>query len=777
MINMNRLYLFLILLSSTTFLFGQNQSIGSWQEYLPYNRGKMVADAGNKVFCATEDALFSYSKDDGTIERYTRLTGMHDFGISSIAYDFANEVLVVGYSNSNIDLIYDNAIFNLPFIKEKNITGSKNINSIYIKNGITYLACGFGIVTIDNVRQEIKDTYLIGANGSQMNVLDITSDNDNIYAATDTGIFAGALNSNLANFNNWSRILDDVNNNGDYNKIVAFGGKIYANYAKPDAQSTNSDELYVYENGSWNLFSIPELPTSPKRYSLRVLNNEIVVVNQNSLSVFNTSWQRLQYLDNTAYTTPQMRDAIKDNTKFWIADRRIGLVKFENNTGTAITPSGPTSAFVADMQVNKNVLWVAHGPKSTSWNPQDYPVDGFSTLKDNNWTSFNNFNHPELGQNSFSANMSLSIVPGTTDQIRVGSVVNGLLDFNNGVITRFYDENNSTLTPAIGNETQTQVHGITHDEDGNLWVCNSGVNNVFHVLKKDGTWKSFNTLGSVNGAPFAGYITIDNNNFKWVNLYGGGGTTTSGLAVLNDNNTIDNTQDDKVKYIPTEVYPRCMAVDFDGQLWVGTDEGPQVIYSPSAAFDENISLQKILIFQDNSYQYLLENEVITYITIDGANRKWIGTQTSGVYLLSPDGQNEIHHFTTENSPIFSNNITCIAIDKDNGKVYIGTDKGLISYQSDAIEGGDECKNVIVYPNPVEPGYSGPIAVRGVINNAKIKITDISGSVVYENTAIGGQAIWNGTNFKGEKSSTGVYLVFAADEDGNNACVTKLLFVK
>ena len=155
----------------------------------------------------------------------------------------------------------------------------------------------------------------------------------------------------------------------------------------------------------------------------------------------------------------------------------------------------------------------------------------------------------------------------------------------------------------------------------------------------------------------------------------------------------------------------------------------------------------------------------------------IGTLNSGVYLLSSDGQSQIHHFTAENSPLFSNIISTIAINPKSGEVFFGTDKGLISYQSDAIEGGDKCEGVTVYPNPVRPGYNGPIAIKGVMDKATIKITDISGNVVYQGSALGGQAIWYGTNLNGEKAHTGVYLVFASNNEGINACITKLLFVR
>lgn len=761
----------------------QNHVIGNWTEFLPYNRGEKVADAGSKVYCSTDDGLFAYVKEDASLERFSKLNGLNDFSISSIAYSKEYHVLVITYTDANIDLLYDDhSVFNLPFIKNKNITGNKNINGIFLRGKLAYISCGFGIVVVDVLKQEVNDTYIIGPNGTNRNVYDVADDGINLYAATDSGVFIASLNSsNLADFNNWSITLADLNNNGDFNQVEFFNGKIYVNYAKPDATNTSVDELWMFDGLTWSKVVNISLPQQPKRYDIKTIDNELIVTNELSVSIFDAQLALTHYYDQTVYNDPHMRDALKEsNGTLWIADHTKGLVKIENNnTATLIFPKGPYSIYTADLVIDKGKLWVAHGPRSYSWSPQDYPLDGFSLYSNGSWQSWNNANTPSLGANNFFSNMSIAIVPGQSEHIRVGSVTSGMLDFNNNSVTAYYNANNSTLIPAVNNETQTKVHGMVHDESGNLWVVNSGVQNMIHVLKSDNTWKNFSMQGVIDGNPFAGYIIIDQQNNKWVNLFGGSGAKNTGLIVFNESGTIDNTSDDQKKFIPMSVSstPRCMAMDLDGQIWVGTDEGPQIIYSPGSAFDGDVTPQKILIKQDNTYQYLLELETITAIAVDGANRKWIGTLNSGIYLLSADGQNEIHHFTFENSPIFSNNIACIGIDQQSGEVFIGTDKGLISYRSDAIKGGDVCDDVTVYPNPVRPGYNGPIAIKGLMNNARIKITDISGNVVYESIALGGQAIWNGRNLKGEQASSGVYLVFASDNAGDNACISKLLFMK
>jgi hypothetical protein len=221
-----------------------------------------------------------------------------------------------------------------------------------------------------------------------------------------------------------------------------------------------------------------------------------------------------------------------------------------------------------------------------------------------------------------------------------------------------------------------------------------------------------------------------------------------------------------------------VAEDLEGQVWVGTSKGIAVFYTPTAIFDAGGSdAQQILIEQDGNIQVLLETESVSAIVVDGANRKWLGTQTGGVYLVSADGRTQIHRFTEENSPLPSNNITSIAIDELTGEVFFGTDRGIISYRSDAIDGSETAECAKVFPNPVRETYTGPIAIDGLVRDSEVKISDMAGNLVYRTTSLGGQAIWNGNDMSGNRVATGVYIVFASDPTGAFKCNTKLLVVR
>ena len=312
-----------------------------------------------------------------------------------------------------------------------------------------------------------------------------------------------------------------------------------------------------------------------------------------------------------------------------------------------------------------------------------------------------------------------------------------------------------------------------------MWVTNSGVNTILNVRKPDGTWKAFNFSGYINNDAI-GNLIIDKNNQKWIIV-----PRDKGLLVFNDNNTLLNTSDDNIKKISNSIgngnLPSAnifsIACDLDGEIWVGTDKGVAVFYNPENVFSgNNFDSQQILVDQGGFYQPLLESETVTAIAVDGANRKWIGTQRAGVFLMSADGTKQLEHFTDENSPLFSNSIFSIVIDQLTGEVFFGTDKGIISYKGTATKGKEVNSDVLVYPNPVTENYTGLIAIKGLVNNADIKITDISGTLIYKTVAEGGQAVWNGKNFNGEKAKTGVYLVFSSNADGSETIVTKIMFI-
>ncbi|MDT8309609.1 MAG: two-component regulator propeller domain-containing protein, partial [Bacteroidales bacterium] len=479
------------------------------------------------------------------------------------------------------------------------------------------------------------------------------------------------------------------------------------------------------------------------------------------------------------------KDIVEDsNGELWIADNIRGMVRAVQPFLFYIyVPNGPSTINVFNMVIEERTLWVAPGALSSFWG-KTYNDNGIFSLINGKWKVYNKWNHP--GLDTVTDIVSIAIDPFDKTRVYAGSWDKGIVLFEAGVMKKIFNAENSALSvlefPALG-MFSIGVAGLCFDNDGNLWATNSGVSKNLVVRKRDGTWKAFNTNtpDMKMNENVQGKIVIDHFNQQWI-LIGRG----NGIQVYNHNNTIDNTADDKVKHIGTTTgkggLPSTLITDIavarDGEIWIGSDKGIAVIYSPGNVFTSyNYDAQQILVEQDGYYQFLLESEYITAIAVDGANRKWIGTERAGVFLISPDGTKEILHFTSENSPLFSNAITSIAIDHNTGEVFFGTDKGIISYRGTATKAENIHSNVKVFPNPVHHEYTGPIAVSGLVEDALVRITNISGSVVYSDKADGGQLVWYGKDMDGRKVATGVYLVFSSNSDGTETMVAKILLIQ
>ena len=394
-----------------------------------------------------------------------------------------------------------------------------------------------------------------------------------------------------------------------------------------------------------------------------------------------------------------------------------------------------------------------------------------------NWTTINQFNNPALAATGLENFFRILPHP-TENKLYVGSYWGGLLEYDYENFT-VYNSSNSSLRFAVG-DVRERVSGLAFDDDNNLWITNYLAERPLSVLKADGTWRSFDLPCS--NITNVSQIVVDHRGYKWIMLY----SKSASLIVYDDNGTIDNDSDDpciQLSSFNTAIPSNSLfsiAVDLEGDIWVGTAEGP-VVFDGGADIFGGHEGSRIKVEQDGVLNFLFGEETIYTIAVDGANRKWFGT-SSGVFVQSPAGNEEVASYNTSNSPMLSNRIIDIAIDNNNGIVYIATNGGIMSLRTDAIEGDlIHSSDVYAWPNPVRPDHDGPIAIRGLARDAVVKITDIRGQILFETRSLGGQAIWDGKDLNGEPAETGVYLVFStAGSDGFNkpdALVTKILVVK
>jgi ligand-binding sensor domain-containing protein len=752
--------------------------IGEWTDYQSYASARCVADAGDKIYCVTDGGLFSYNKTDNSIQKMSAINGLSDAGVQRLAYSSENNMLLISYQNANIDLLTGNKIFNLSDIKRKQLSADKTINNVLFIGNLAYLSCGFGIVVVNLDKKEIKETYFIGKDGAYLNVYDLASDGNFFYAATENGIYKAAIaNPNLQDYNNWVKETSIPHANNKFSKIEFFQGKVIANYT-PDKWA--EDEIYQTDGNSWTRF----LPEVLFVSDMMVNGNYLTIASRDEVLVYDSQFTRVEAVKKYSFSGIEVKPiqplgAVLDAQNIlWIGDQKDGLVKVGNQT-ERIVPEGPIDNKIFSLAMNGQDLWVTAGGHDNSWG-NIYNLPQFQLSREGKWTVFDRKNIPLL--NDFRDIICIKADPKNPDHFFAGSWGGGVLEFNDGAFVKQHNNFNSTLQtqlPGSPEAPYVRIGGMDFDSKGNLWVSNSGVAKNISVFQTDGTWKAYELPGVANKNTI-GKIIVTQKEDKWVVVPRG-----FGLYVLNKTN--DQSKELKViaRFVNSDgeffnemsdVFS--MAEDLNGEIWVGTSGGVAVYSNPESIWTEPVlyATRPGLNQNDNIFHPLLEKEAISAIAVDGANRKWFGTRNSGVFLISPDGETELEHFDTENSPLPNNEITDIAINQKTGEVFIGTASGLISYMGEATEGNDEFNDVYVYPNPVRETYVGSIVVKGLVDDTDVKITDISGDLVYKTTSLGGQAIWDGKNLNGNRCKTGVYLVFLTDRMGEKTKITKLLFI-
>lgn len=649
----------------------------------------------------------------------------------------------------------------------------KKSTKIFTEQGRAYIATGFGIVYIDLQNREVIDSYILGPGGATVQVYAVNKHNGLIYAATDIGLFqADASNTFLANFNNWSQVTQLPNANRIISHVVVHSNQLVV---LQQGVSGSEDAVYVSPNGdSW-----VELRTGEDMRGLNVSANRLAVLNRDFVEVLTPSFE-FEYVALPSQGLRCNSAYIRSSDEIWLGDERRGMRRYQPSTMASedIRPQAPRHPDGYASTFVNNTFFKISGAPASNWTSSFNPR-GFEVLKDGAWAVFDNDNTPFFSENGIRDVMVVAVHPDDENRWYVGTWGYGLLEMRNGEVVNWYTEENSPLQGS-GATPFAAVGGLQFDDDKNLWVTNGYSDTPILALDNEGEWHAFDDAGA-GGSDLYSQLLIAQSGHKWVVRPRG-----NGLVVYDHNGTLADASDDEGISITSQVgqgnLPTMdvytIAEDLNGEIWVGTGEGVAVFYAAGSVFSgNNFDAQQILIEQDGNIQILLETEVVRSIAVDGANRKWLGTAGSGVFLMSPDGTEQIYHFTVSNSPLPSNSVTGIAIDGETGEVFLSTDEGTASFRGTATDGlvANSCRKV--YPNPVRPGYEGPIAIEGLERNTNVKITDVAGNLVFETTSEGGQAVWNGTNVQGAPVTTGVYTALCVAPDANSSCVAKIMVIR
>lgn len=781
MISMKKYLLFCLLNLPALFLAAQGVAIGEWRDHLTYSQGLSVSVGGDRIYCGTNPGTFYYDTEDKTVNRMAKSAGFSDIQASSFAYSASHSMEIVGYSNGNVDLFVGKQITNIPDIKRSSILGNKVINHILVDGDLAYLSCGFGIVVLDLAKREIKDTYKIGNNGTFVFVNEIAIYHDKIYAATKDGLYAANLNnSNLSAFQSWSKPSLPA---GNFNTIDVVNNLLYTNFDNGDA---GNDTLFAFNNSAWSRPSMGSYYHNNDIKDINVSASELLLSLYGKVWVINASDYSLKYEYTffqinswpTWATPTRPMEVVEKDGEYWMADSLFGLIHFKGaDFNEQLIPNGPTYADVWEMKAANGTLWVATGGYTTAIS-QQWQNRGFYSYNGATWTNYNDIITP--GWVTTRDLITVAPHPTVADQAYFGSFGYGVQGVSKGSVIAGYNTGNSSFQDYDGGGT-VLITGLAFDASNNLWALNSGqpgalVDEPLHVYK-NGQWTGYKIPAITSNASILVKLMIDSEGNKWMiktkSNFGAVVTkekTAGGFSVrhFSINEGSGKLPSEKVNDI---------VQDKKGKIWFATDQGVAVIdlssdmYNASKAYD----VQQILIQEEGVWHHLLESERVTSIAIDGGNKKWFGTEGAGVFQLSEDGSKQLQHFTTENSPLISNNIIDIAVDEITGEVFIATDRGIVSFRGTATDGGATNDKVYAYPNPVQHDFTGTIGIKGLVNNAFVKITDLTGVVVYETRAEGGQATWDGKR-NGERVQTGVYLVFISNDDGTETAVTKILFI-
>jgi sugar lactone lactonase YvrE len=707
--------------------------------------------------------MYSVDLTDNSIQKFSKVAGLSDIPTSLIAFDKVHNLLVICYTNSNIDIMKDGKVINVSDIERSSIVGDKAIYGIYFYGNYAYLSCGFGIVVMDVTKNEIKDTYYIGPNGTQLQVNDVTSDGTYLYAATTAGMYQASLNSPfLSDFSQWHLFTPQEGlYAGNFIDCITFNNTVLA---------AKKDTIFQFNSGLWTQYFYRTGLTVKKMESTP---DELLICHIGSagarVTVIHTSGQ----IDSIYLSQPYQ--AIETNGTVWIADLYNGLLKYSNGNTEAIYPDGPWTKNVFDLAVNSKThnVYVAPG----GWNPSFgyiFNQDGFFAKLNDTWKHYDI--HNTALQDTFDI-VCVTVNP-FTNKVYFGSMWKGMVEFDDSLgITNQFDASNSTLSGTNGEPARVKAADIEFDRYGNMWVSNLGSLFPVCVRKPDNTWLEFQPPFPLP-QQWITNIAFDQFDQVWFII------PRQGVMVFNYGGTLEDPSDDQYKLLINvpgsgnlpSLSVNTVTADRDGTIWVGMSGGVAIFYCPGDEFTQyGCEAQQIVVNSGGYNGYLLGTENVKRIVVDGANQKWIATD-NGVWLFSADGTQQILHFTIDNSPLFSNFINALDIDNSTGEVWIGTDDGIIVYRGDATQGSSASCGPLVYPNPVKEDYDGPIAVTGVVENADVKITDANGTLIYKTKALGGQAIWDGKGYDGHRAQTGVYLVWASNNDGSVTCITKLLIV-
>ncbi|MEM1137165.1 MAG: T9SS type A sorting domain-containing protein [Bacteroidota bacterium] len=731
-------------------VFSQNDiPLGTWRSHLNYTDARLVATAGDKIFCASGKGLFSYDINERNTEVFSKVNDLSDVAVGAMAFSETYNTLIIGYTNGNIDLLRDDEIVNVRLILNSNFT-EKRINYIFLDKQFIYFCTDFGVAVFDFEREEIRETYAqLGGGGEEISVFSGLVSNDSIYLASEEGVLSAstAERINRLDFNNWNRVFPTQQ------------PEVYHLAIADDKLYFTQENIGLYEYNFTSINLRPEVQGQLYK-ALSSTNEALYLGTETALFSINTQGGASRILeDQLVFPREVTSDALGN---IYIADNQKGLLQVTEETVNALSPESIGLSEITTLSnVGNRIIALPPAFETSNISPLNSPGI-FTEFTNEGWKNYAAFTRDNFFE-----------LPSITDLQSTAydpfAQVIYLAAFGNEILRWNLSDNSFTKlenTPFLQPEFVGNISGVSVDVFGKLWVTVYGVGNsrtsVF-FLDENG-WQSFSF--NENNARFPLEVMSDDFGNQWIRL-------NSGLLVIDsEGNYVILGEGSRVNALPSSQV-LSMASDTESQIWIGTTSGVIEFFATDIERLQTETVSSIPIFE--GFQ-LLRDESITSIAVDGGNRKWLGT-TNGLWLFNEDGSSLIEFYNQLNSPLFSANISDIAIDNITGEVFIATDNGLLSQRGLSTAASSTFSSAKIFPNPVREDFIGLISISGLTFNANVKITDISGKLIWETEANGGTATWDARNYNGEKAKTGIYLVYAASESGEEIFQGKIAVIE
>jgi streptogramin lyase len=758
-----------VLLLQIFFLQAQNFE-NRWTGYFSYVSVKSISQGNDKIYAAAENAIFTYDLSTQEIATISTINGLSGKTITTAHYSDVYGLYIIGYENGLIEIAIDGEdnilkvvdILDKPTIPPNN----KKINHFNEYNGSLYISTGYGISVYNLDALEFGDTYFIGDLGSQINITQTTVQGVLIYASSSGNGIKSALvaDDNIIDYQQWTTVIG-----GGYKGIQSLGSELYT------VNNSNTILKFDLDVGFLQIDTF----LSPI-VDFEVASEILTITTESSIYAYTEGYSLLEEVNNLIDFDYKLQSGYTFNNTFYLGTTDLGmlLVPFGTSQAEQILPDGPlfNQAFAIDASPGQ--LWVAFGEIDLFFNPYPLTKRGISNFRNDDWLSIKYDDlKDEVNVNDINDLSYVKINPNNTNEVYMSSYQKGLLKINNQTPTILYNETNSPMDIPGGNEALgIRLYGSDFDREENLWFVQSRTDNGLIKLTPEGQFQLIDVSNIIDAENESALSDVKVSREGYVFF----GAVDNGLVGYNPTNNEFNKISEEIGNgnLPTNNI-RTLAFDNQNRLWIGTLKGLRVLYSIGSFFESgaNIDAQPIIILEDGVAQELLFEQSITDIEVDGSNNKWVSTATSGVFYLSPNGQETLLRFTADNSPLPSDNVLDIAIDDSDGTVYFATKDGLVAYDGTSTAPGEDLEGVYAYPNPVRPTYFGNVTIDGLTAKANVKITDITGNLVFETTSEGGSVQWDTTAFGKYRVASGVYLVLITSDDNLLTKVAKIMVIR